>query len=153
MIAEMDMSKNKDILPKNRNPVAAGVHKRSLSCQWVHSFHMIKGILLAAGMNRMKKEIIFCRRLYEDSSQNALWRYMPVYFVKRHTEVIREKPGTDVLDPQLAYSIRFYCMGSAGMTREWLMNDNITSAETVVKMMFESMPVNMRRILFENESV
>jgi hypothetical protein len=32
------------------------------------------------------------------------------------------------------------------MTREWLMNDNITPAETIVEMMFHSMPENMKRI-------
>ena len=30
------------------------------------------------------------------------------------------------------------------MTQEWVLNDNITSAETVVRMMFASMPENMR---------
>ena len=60
----------------------------------------------------------------------------------------KEKLGTDLLDTQLAYSIRFYCMGSVGMTQEWVLKDNITSAETVVQMMFASMPENMRTILF-----
>ncbi|MBQ9563037.1 MAG: TetR family transcriptional regulator C-terminal domain-containing protein [Lachnospiraceae bacterium] len=88
------------------------------------------------------------QRAYEDSSQNALWRYMLEYFVRRYTELVKEKLGTDLLDTQLAYSIRFYCMGSVGMTQEWVLNDNITSAETVVQMMFNSMPENLRRILF-----
>ncbi len=101
----------------------------------------------AAGMNRMKQEILFYRRAYEDSSQNALWRYMLEYFVRRCSELAKEKLGTDLLDPQLAYSIRFYCMGAVGMTQEWVMNDNITSAETVVRMMFQSMPENVRAVL------
>lgn len=102
----------------------------------------------AAGMNKMKQEILFYKRAYEDSSQNALWHYMLEYFVLRYTELVREKTGSEVLDPQLAYSIRFYCMGSVGMTQEWVLHDNITSAETVVQMMFRSMPENMRSILF-----
>ena len=52
------------------------------------------------------------------------------YFVRRYTELVKKKLGTDTLDTQLAYSIRFYCMGSVGMTREWVLYDNITSAET-----------------------
>ena len=56
--------------------------------------------------------------------------------------------GTDILDTQLAYSIRFYCIGSVGMTQEWVLTDNITSAETVVQMMFNSMPENLLKILF-----
>ena len=47
-----------------------------------------------------------------------------------------------------ASSIRFYCMGSVGMTQEWVLHDNITFAETVVQMMFQSMPENMRSIHF-----
>ena len=50
---------------------------------------------------------------------------MPEYFVRRYTELVKEKPGTDIIDTQLAYSIRFYCMGSVGMTQEWVLNDNI----------------------------
>lgn len=102
----------------------------------------------AAGMNRMKQEILFYKRAYEDSSQNALWHYMLEYFVRRYTELVNEKLGADFLDTQLAYSIRFYCMGAVGMTQEWVLNDNITSAETVVQMMFNSMPENLRKILF-----
>ena len=102
----------------------------------------------AAGMNKMKQEILFYRRAYEDVSQNALWRYMMEYFVRRYTELVKEKLGADILDTQLAYSIRFYCMGAVGMTQEWVLDDNITSAETVVRMMFASMPENMQRILF-----
>ena len=98
-------------------------------------------------MNKMKQEILFYKRAYEDSSQNALWRYMLEYFVRRYTELIKEKLGTDLLDTQLAYSIRFYCMGAVGRTQEWVLNDNITSAETVVQMMFHSMPENMKTIL------
>ena len=98
-------------------------------------------------MNKMKQEILFYKRAYEDSSQNALWRYMLEYFVRRYTELVKEKLGTDLLDTQLAYIIRFYCMGAVGMTQEWVLNDNITSAETVVQMMFHSMPENMKTIL------
>ena len=102
----------------------------------------------AAGMNKMKQQILFYKRAYEDASQNALWRYMLEYFAKRYTELAKEKLGTDILDPQLAYSIRFYCMGAVGMTQEWVLNDNITSAETVVQMMFNSMPENLHQIFF-----
>ena len=101
----------------------------------------------AAGMNRMKQDILFYRRAYADSSQNALWRHMLEYFVRRYSELAKEKLGTDLLDPQLAYSIRFYCMGAVGMTQEWVMNDNITSAETVVRMMFQSMLENLKTVL------
>ena len=45
----------------------------------------------AAGMNKMKQEILFYKRAYEDSSQNALWRYMLEYFVRRYTELVKEK--------------------------------------------------------------
>jgi AcrR family transcriptional regulator len=33
----------------------------------------------AAGLNKMKQSILFYRRAYEDTSQNALWQYMHEY--------------------------------------------------------------------------
>ena len=102
----------------------------------------------AEAMRRMKNDILFYRRAYEDSSQNALWKYMHEYFVRRYAALAKEKLGVDTLDTQLSYSIRFYCMGAVGMTQEWVLNDNITSAETVVRMMFASMPENMRAAVF-----
>ena len=70
------------------------------------------------------------------------------YFTKRYLDLAKEKLGTDMLDTQLAYSIRFYCMGSVGMTQEWVLTDNITSAETIVQMMFASMPNSLHQIYF-----
>ena len=70
------------------------------------------------------------------------------YFVKRYTNLAKEKLGTDVLDTQITYSIRFYCMGAVGMTQEWVLKDNVTSAETVVTLMFNSMPEILRTIYF-----
>lgn len=102
----------------------------------------------AKAMSQMKNDIIFYRRAYEDTSQNALWKYMLEYFVKRYMNLAKEKLGTDVLDTQIAYSIRFYCMGAVGMTQEWVLNDNVTSAETVVILMFNSMPEILRKIYF-----
>ena len=67
---------------------------------------------------------------------------------KRYTDLAKEKLGTDVLDTQIANSIRFYCMGAVGMTQEWVLNDNVTSAETVVILMFNSMPEILRKIYF-----
>ncbi len=104
----------------------------------------------AKGMSKMKNDMTFYRRAYEDSSQNPLWRYMLEYFVTRYTELAKKILGTDMLDTQTAYSIRFYCMGSVGMTREWVLEDNITSAETVVRMMFNSMPEVLRKIFFNS---
>ena len=38
------------------------------------------------------------------------------------------------------------------MTREWLLKDNITPAETVVRLMFHAMPEALRRIYFSDEN-
>lgn len=46
----------------------------------------------------MKRELLFYKRAYEDMSQNALWRYMLEYFVRRYTELAKEKLGAEVLD-------------------------------------------------------
>ena len=102
----------------------------------------------AAAMNSMRQDYIFFKRAYEDNSQSPMWAYMHEYFVRRYTEIAREKTGAE-LDAQTQFSLRLYCYGTLGMTREWLLNDNITPAETVVRMMFDSMPDHLRRILFQ----
>lgn len=88
------------------------------------------------------------KRAYEDNSQNPMWAYIVEYFVEQYTGQAKEKLGVDALDTQLQYSIRLYCYGAVGMTREWLLKDNITPAQTVVQMMFNSMPEVLRRIYF-----
>lgn len=102
----------------------------------------------AAGLRKMKQDFLFYKRAYEDSSQNALWSYMLEYFSDRYINIALDKLGTDLLDEQLRFSIRLYCYGAVGMTREWLLHDNITPAETAVELMFGSMPENMRNVFF-----
>ena len=53
---------------------------------------------------------------------------------------------------QTEFSICLYCYGTVGMTREWLLHDNITPAETIVEMMFHSMPASLREIFFERDN-
>jgi len=101
----------------------------------------------ADAMNSMRQDYIFFRRAYEDNSQSPMWAYMHEYFVKRYTDLAREKAGTEP-DTQTRFSIRLYCYGTLGMTREWLLNDNITPAQTVVEMMFRSMPEHLRELYF-----
>ena len=69
------------------------------------------------------------------------------YFVRRYEKIAKEKLRTEVPDTQLEFSIRHYCYGSVGMTKEWLLYDNTTSAEVVVEMMFNSMPQKLYSVL------
>ena len=99
-------------------------------------------------LKKMKQDILFYKRAYEDTSQNALWQYMLEYFVLAYADIAKMKLGIDTLDTQTLFSIRLYCYGAVGMTKEWVLNDNITSAETVVGMMFSSMPERLKEIYF-----
>ncbi len=102
----------------------------------------------AKGMKQMKNDMLFYKRAYEDTSQNALWEYMLEYFAAKYTELAKEMSAADTLDAQLLFSIRLYCYGAVGMTKEWVLEDNVTSAETIVKMMFRSMPESLKKIYF-----
>jgi len=103
----------------------------------------------AKAMDQMKKDFIFYKRAYEDNSQTPMWQYMLEYFVDRYSQIAKTKLGNDTLETQTQYSIRLYCYGAIGMTREWLLNDNITPSRTVVQMMFSSMPEELKRIFFD----
>ncbi len=100
----------------------------------------------ARAMDQMKKELIFYKRAYEDHSQNPMWQYMLEYFVDQYTQLAKDILRTQIVDEQIKYSIRLYCYGTLGMTREWVLNDNITPAKTAVLMMFEAMPESLKTI-------
>ncbi len=106
----------------------------------------------AEAMKQMKNDMLFYKRAYEDTSQNALWQYMLEYFAQKYTLLAKKMTGKESLDTQLLFSIRLYCYGAVGMTREWVLQDNLTSAETVVSMMFHSMPPELQRIYFRQRS-
>lgn len=102
----------------------------------------------ANAMRQMKNDMLFYKRAYEDTSQNALWQYMLEYFATKYMELAKEMIGANTLDAQLLFSIRLYCYGAVGMTKEWVLHDNLTSAETIVQMMFASMPDSLHQIYF-----
>ncbi|MBO7710573.1 MAG: TetR family transcriptional regulator [Lachnospiraceae bacterium] len=99
-------------------------------------------------IRQMKNDILFYKNAYEDHSQNALWQSMLEYFVDGYTKIAKAKLKTDTLDAQLAFSIRLYCYGGIWMSKEWILQDNITSAETIIQMMFQSMPQSLRDLFF-----
>ena len=102
----------------------------------------------ARSMNEMRKNFFYFKRVYEDQSQSPMWAYVHEYFVEQYSDLAKRALGVGTLDTQLQYSLRLYCYGTLGMTREWLLKDNITPAETVVQMMFNSMPDSLRQVYF-----
>ena len=71
------------------------------------------------------------------------------YFEQKYTEKAKVLLDADSLDPQVSFTIRLYCYRCVGMTKEWLLNDNITSGETIVEMMNSSMPESMRTLFYK----
>ena len=103
----------------------------------------------AEALNNMRQDYYFYKRAYEDNSQSPMWSYMHEYFVKRYTGLACQKAGKE-LDMQTKFSIRLYCYGTLGTTREWLLNDNITPAQSLVEMMFQSMPEKLKKLYFQS---
>jgi AcrR family transcriptional regulator len=104
----------------------------------------------AKALDEMRRDRIFFKRAYEDRSQSPMWAHMLEYFARHYTDLYEEltdhKP-----DAQASYSIRLYCYGTLGMTREWLLTDSRLPAETVVRMMYASMPEALRHVFFGNQ--
>ena len=105
----------------------------------------------AKALDRMKKDIIFYKRAYEDNSQTPIWQYMLEYFVNRYRQLAMSILNSDTLDTQTEYSLRLYCYGTLGMTREWVLNDNITPAKTAASLMNEAMPESLKNIFFRKQ--
>lgn len=94
-------------------------------------------------MEKIRADYMFYKHAFEDDSQNPFWKYLVEFFAKRYEAEAKKNMKTDTLDAQLIYSIRLYCHGTVGMTREWILDDNKADASTIVEMMFQSMPKNM----------
>ena len=116
-------------------------------CQQTMKTDVLSVESAAKAMNSMRRDYFFFKRAFEDNSPSPMWAYMHAYFVKRYTDIAVERSG-GALDEQTRFSIRLYCYGTIGMTREWLTHDNITPAETIVKMMFGSMPNSLKELFF-----
>ncbi len=102
----------------------------------------------AKSMEKMRSDYLFYKRAYEDTSQTPLWSYMLEYFVDRYSQIAKEKLKVKNLDEETSYAIRFYCYGSVGMTREWLLSQCSLSAKEVVKSMYKAMPEELKKIFF-----
>ncbi len=100
----------------------------------------------ARHVRQMKKDMRFYKRAFEDTSQNALWQYMLEYFVEENTAAVKAVLGTDDLDEELCFDIRFYCYGAVGMTREWILQNSVESAETIAGRTFALMPPALKEI-------
>ena len=114
-------------------------------------FGLISFSSAAKALEQMKKDIIFYKRAYEDNSQAPMWQYMLEYFVTRYTQLAIRITHKDILDPGIKYSIRLYCYGTLGMTREWVLDDNITPARAAASMMYDAMPESLKNIFFKEQ--
>ncbi|MCR5760409.1 MAG: TetR/AcrR family transcriptional regulator, partial [Sphaerochaetaceae bacterium] len=102
------------------------------------------------GLEKMRSQYIFYKRVFEDNSQNPLWKYMHEYFVKRHLSVVSQALGTEITDSQLVFSIRVFCYGALGVIREWIFSDNITPASVELNLICNSMPENLKKFFYQN---
>ena len=101
----------------------------------------------AASMERVKADMLYYKNAYADTSKDALWQYMFAYYVEGYARIAREALGHE-LDQQLMLSVRLYCYGAMSVTRDWVLSNDDTSAEDMVKMMFASMPPELHRLYF-----
>ena len=102
----------------------------------------------AESLKRIKNDLVFYRRAYEDNSQNSLWNCMLDFFIKEYTRIAEEKMKPEKTGEQILFSIRLYCYGAVGMARDWVLRDYETKAEDVIEMMFRSMPDSLRKLYF-----
>ena len=104
----------------------------------------------AASMRQVKADMLYYKNAYADTSKNALWEYMLEYYVEGYARIARELLGHE-LDQQLKLSVRLYCYGAMSVTKEWVLSNDDTTAEDMVKMMFASMPPQLHELYFGQE--
>lgn len=104
----------------------------------------------ARNMDIMKEELHFYRKAFQDSSQNALWNYLFDYYLEEYSVIAKERLNTPTLDLETRFSIRMYCYGAISMCKDWILLDTNISSDELIRLMFLSMPQNLRKIYFIN---
>lgn len=107
---------------------------------------------VARGFEALRENYVFFRRVYEDTSQDPMWRFMLKYYIEYYTKLLKKKLGVDTLDAELEYYVRHYSHGTLGTAQEWLLNNDTTPARVEAQMMHNSMPGPMRKVFFADEA-
>ena len=60
---------------------------------------------------------------------------------------LAERMSNNIIDDELAFLIKFYCLGSMKTTTQWIDRDMAESPETMTQYLKEAMPQRLRQLL------
>ena len=101
----------------------------------------------AAALNLVRRNRVFYKKAFADSSQNALWQYIQEYNVEMYSNMLKRHYGLSELSEEVLFSLQYHCHGCLGLTYDWVMNDFPISAEELARRMTMIMPDVLKNVV------
>lgn len=103
----------------------------------------------AKGLARMKKELVFYRKVYDYHGQNAVSDHIYQYCYDNFATALKRKLNTRQLDKDLDLELKMYCHGSLALAKDWTFNDDVTPARDMARKLWGMTPERIRKLLFD----
>ena len=101
----------------------------------------------AAALNLVRRNRVFYKKAFADSSQNALWQYIQEYNVEMYSNMLKRHYGLSELSEEVLFSLQYHCHGCLGLTYDWVMSDFPISAEELARRMTMVMPDVLKNVV------
>lgn len=101
----------------------------------------------AAALNLVRRNRVFYKKAFTDSSQNALWQYIQEYNVEMYSNMLKRHYGLSELSEEVLFSLHYHCHGCLGLTYDWVMSDFPISAEELARRMTMVMPDVLKNVV------
>ena len=125
---------------KDKYDCAAWMFQHSV--RWMDSADLREA---AEDLQRMKNDMLAYRDLLSRQEWNTVWQYLTEYGTERCERFIEQRLPEEP-DVQMKFTVRLSCYGAAGIIREWILGDSAVPAGILVRMIYRSLPEQLRAV-------
>ena len=101
---------------------------------------------LEEALVRLARDAVFYRRALAEDSQNALGRHILNHDIQRYDAALRRFLGTEELDPQVFFAVRYHCFGTLGTVRRWLFDGCTPPPAQMTALLTSAMPPILHKL-------
>ncbi len=108
--------------------------------------------MLLKMFSRINEHRAFFLNALQDTSQNNLMQYIFDFYTNYGRKLLCQYSGTDILDDETEYNLRFMAYGCMGHMIEWLKDKSPRSPEQMAYYFYKYMPYDLKKA-FELDGV
>jgi len=95
----------------------------------------------------------FYTQLAKFDTQNNFLDFFIQHSEKTYLQLIAENYGSQSITETIKYTVRFNCYGAGNIFVDWLKSGMKESPEFMATIIWDSMPVNLRKFLRQNDAL